>query len=192
MESNEDSAHAPVRWTLLDDRLLRACRVWELRARRYQHPVQKKEGEFYYLNSRDWVVVVARTTAGELLLIEQFRWGSDQLSIELPGGIIDEGEDPVAAGLRELKEETGYTAKSGRLLASCDPNPAILNNRCHIVFADKVELSAEGTAWDEHEEMRLQIVSESEVINWAKSEKIGHALALVGLFYYQLIVKAAE
>ena len=184
--SGESDMNTPARWDLLDDKLLTECRVWDLRARRYRHPSNGKEGEFYYINSRDWAVVVARTVEGELVMVRQFRWGVDELSWELPGGIIDEGEDPVAAGLRELREETGYVAESGRLLGHCQPNPAILDNRCHIIFADNCRLSEEGTEWDEHEEMEVCALPEAEVMQWAKDCKIGHALALVGLLYYQL------
>lgn len=180
---------APATWNLLDDKLLTACRVWDLRARRYRHPHLGNEGEFYYIDSRDWVIVIARTRAGELILVRQFRWGTDALSWEFPGGIIDDGEDPVTAGLRELQEETGYVAESGRLIGHCSPNPAILNNQCHIVFADNVELHADGTEWDEHEEMEIRVVPEAEVFEWAKQCQIGHALALTGLLYYQLMAR---
>lgn len=181
--SNEDSG--PPSWDLLDDTLLTACRVWDLRARRYRHPSQGNEGEFYYIDSRDWVIVVARTRSGELILVRQFRWGADALSWEFPGGIIDVGEDPVMAGLRELREETGYVAQRGRLIGQCNPNPAIFNNHCHIVFAEDVVLVEAGTEWDEHEEMEIRMIAEAEVFEWARDGKIGHALALMGLFYYQ-------
>jgi 8-oxo-dGTP pyrophosphatase MutT (NUDIX family) len=185
--ADQEQPKAPARWHLLDDRLLNACRVWDLRARRYRHPELGNEGEFYYIDSRDWVVVIARTRARELIMVRQFRWGTDALSWEFPGGIIDAGEDPVTAGLRELKEETGYIAESGRLIGHCSPNPAILNNQCHIVFADNVELHADGTDWDEHEEMEIRVVPESEVFDWARDCKIGHALALTGLLYYKML-----
>ncbi|MEM1222736.1 MAG: NUDIX hydrolase [Verrucomicrobiota bacterium] len=173
------------RWDLLEDSLSFPCRVWELRTRRYRQPLSGKQGDFYYLNSRDWAVVIARTVKGELVLVRQFRWGIDDFSWELPGGIVDEGEDPVAAGLRELREETGFIAKSGRVIGHCRPNPAILNNYCHLIFADQVELAPEGTQWDEHEEMEVAAIPEPEVMQWARDCKIGHALALVGLMYYQ-------
>jgi ADP-ribose pyrophosphatase len=187
--TDREQHSGPSRWDLVDDQLLTACRVWDLRARRYRHPGNGTEGEFYYIDSRDWVIVVARTSSGELILVRQFRWGSDALSWEFPGGIVDEGEDPVAAGLRELREETGYVAQSGRLIGQCKPNPAILNNHCHIVFADNVELSDAGTEWDEHEEMEIRAMPEAEVFEWAAACKIGHALALTGLLYYQLSVR---
>lgn len=186
--SDQDTDNAPSKWELLDDKLINACRVWDLRLRRYRHPKDRREGDFYYIDSRDWVVVVARTVTGELILVRQFRFGTDALSWEFPGGIIDAGEDPVEAGLRELREESGYKAENGRLIGKCRPNPAILNNHCHIVFADKVELDEAGTEWDEHEEMEILALPESEVFQWARDYKIEHALALTGLLYYQLVV----
>jgi 8-oxo-dGTP pyrophosphatase MutT (NUDIX family) len=171
---------------MVDDRLLRSCRVWDLRERRYRHPKTGLEGDFFYLDSRDWVIVVARTVAGEFVLVRQFRWGANELSWEFPGGIIDEGEDPVTAGLRELQEETGYVAKSGRLLGRVRPNPAISNNFCHIVLAEDAQLSAGGTDWDEHEEIEVRVLPEATVMNWAREGEIGHALALTGLLFYRL------
>lgn len=177
---------APSNWELLSDQLNFSCRVWELRTRRYRHPHNGKEDDFYYINSRDWVIVLARTVKGDFVLVRQFRWGLNALSWELPGGIIDEGEDPVQAGLRELKEETGYVAKQGVLIGQCSPNPAILNNQCHVVFADQCELSESGLEWDEHEEIEIRTLVEEEVVQWVADNKISHALALVGLLFYRL------
>jgi 8-oxo-dGTP pyrophosphatase MutT (NUDIX family) len=179
------SLRTPAIWELLSDKLNFSCRVWELRTRRYRHPTNAKEGDFYYLNSRDWVIVVARTIDGDLILVRQFRWGSDALSWELPGGIIDSGEDPVQAGLRELKEETGYVAEKGVVLGQCSPNPAILNNQCHVVFVDQCQLSKDGPKWDEHEELEVRVLPEAEVMQWVAGSKIGHALALVGILFYR-------
>ena len=119
-------------------------------------------------------------------MVRQFRWGSNELSWEFPGGIVNEGEDPVAAGLRELQEETGYAARSGRLIGYVRPNPAILNNFCHIVLAEDAELHPSGTDWDEHEEIEVRSLPEATVMDWARDCKIEHALALNGLFFYQL------
>lgn len=182
----QPESQIPAHWDILDDTLLQSCRVWDLRTRRYRHSKTGKEGDFFYIDSRDWAIVVARTLKGEILLVRQFRWGSDELSWELPGGIIESGEDPVAAGLRELREETGYVAASGCLIGQCRPNPAIMNNFCQVVFADGCQLSDQGTDWDEHEEMQVCALPEPTVMEWAGNGTIGHALALNGLFYYLL------
>jgi 8-oxo-dGTP pyrophosphatase MutT (NUDIX family) len=189
MDPLDDAAGAPALWRIEDDRLLRSCRVWDLRARRYRHSRTRKEGEFYYLDSRDWVIVVAPAGEGELIMIQQFRWGADALSWELPGGIVDDGEDPVTAGLRELREETGYEARRGRHIGRCRPNPAILNNYCHFVLAEKVTPAASGTNFDEHEEIRVCCLPEPTVMRWVREERITHALALGALFRYRMLAR---
>lgn len=182
-----DDSSVPARWELLDDQLLNECRVWDLRARRYRHPRQGSSSEFFYIDSRDWVVVIARTNDGKFVLIRQFRCGSNALFWEFPGGIVDKGEDPVEAGLRELREETGYrSSRGGHYIGRCRPNPAILNNYCHFVFVDGVGLGVAGTDWDEHEEIEVRLLPEVEVLEWARAHVVEHALALTGLFYYQL------
>ena len=175
----------PSRWGIIHDHLLQECRVWDLHVRRYRNPTTSKEGDFYYLDSRDWVIVLARTISGEFILVRQFRCGVDDLSWELPGGIIEKNEDPVVAALRELQEETGYIAQSGRVIGHCRPNPAILNNFCHFVFVEDAMLGASGTNWDEHEEIEVRVLPEATMLEWANDCKIGHALAINALFFYQ-------
>ena len=185
-EDDAQSGAGPVRWECQADERLRDCRVWSLCRRRYRHPGDGREGDFFYIDSRDWAMVVARTPGGELVLVRQFRFGSDDFSWEFPGGIVDTGEDPVAAGLRELAEETGYVAERGRLIGTCRPNPAILNNRFHVILAENARPGDRGTDWDEHEEMEIRAVPEADVYRWAADGIITHALALNGLLYYRL------
>ena len=124
------------RWQIQKETVNFSSRVWELRTRKYYHPKRKTSEDFYYISSPDWVVGVGRTVNKEIILVRQFRWGIDDFSLELPGGIIDPNEDPLEAGVREFKEETGYVCGDCISLGTCLPNPSMLNNHCHFIFID--------------------------------------------------------
>src|SRR5438445_2333188 len=129
--------HPPSRWEKLGESILTRTRIFDLRTAQYRHPVRKSERDFYVVHSPDWVNVIALTPEHELVLVKQFRFGVDDFSLEIPGGVMDLGEDPVAAGLRELREETGYVGKNARAIGRVHSNPAILSNACHIVFVEQ-------------------------------------------------------
>ena len=160
------------------------CRIFTVEKERWEHPGGVKKGEFYVLHCPGWVNVLARTEAGKLVMVRQFRFGTRDFSLEIPGGVMEEGENPLLTGARELLEETGYAGDEPRLLGQVHPNPAIQNNQCHIVFIDRVKKVAE-VAWDGNEEMDVCEMSVDEVITAALTGKITHALVLNGLFFLQ-------
>lgn len=174
---------SPSRWQKLSEKVLTATRIFDLRSAVYRHPVRQTEKEFYVVHSPDWVNVLALTTDFHLVLVNQFRFGVDTFSLEIPGGILDAGEDPVAAGLRELREETGYMGTDARILGSVHPNPAIQSNRCHLVLVENVKRSAD-LDWDEDEEIEVLTAPVDEVYQWAGTGKITHSLVLDALLFF--------
>lgn len=90
---------------------------------------------FSVIEAVDWVNVIALTPADEVVLIRQYRVGIAKVCLEIPGGMVDEGEDARTAAARELVEETGYTSDNWRLLGTVSPNPAIQNNYLHTYLA---------------------------------------------------------
>ncbi|MFP4352595.1 MAG: NUDIX hydrolase [Puniceicoccaceae bacterium] len=156
------------------------CRVFRVQRRTSRRISDGTGGDWYVVDTRDFVNVVALTPRRELVLVRQFRHGVDALSLELPGGMVDAGEDPLAAGLRELREETGFAGDGGEVFAWCHPNPAIMNNRCHYVFAPGVEPVSE-TDWDEHEEMEILLMPFGEVAEACRRGDFTHALTLAAL-----------
>ena len=92
------------------------------------------------LFSPDWVNVVAFTADDALVVVRQWRFGSKAFSVEVPAGALHTGEDPIAGGLRELAEETGYTPDDPAAvvhLGATRPNPAFMDNRCHTIFVPR-------------------------------------------------------
>jgi 8-oxo-dGTP pyrophosphatase MutT (NUDIX family) len=174
----------PERLVKLGEKSLAATRILELRSVRYRSVRRGTENDYTVIAAPDWVNVIALTPAGRLVLVRQFRYGIDDLSLEIPGGVIEAGEDPVAAGQRELQEETGFAGGPARLLGSVHPNPAIQNNRCHLVLVENAELRG-ATAWDHDEDLAVTTAPVDEVLAWARSGRITHSLVLCGLFFFE-------
>jgi ADP-ribose pyrophosphatase len=179
-----NSPTGPARWEKLAQTTRLETRILDVLGVRYRHPTREVEREFVVINSRDWCNIVALTPDNQLVLVRQFRYGVDEFSLEIPGGIIDSGEDPVAAGIRELREETGFVGSSARLLASVHPNPAIQNNRCHFVLVEGAELRAP-LGWDHDEEIEVQTAPVDEVLAWARAGRITHSLVVCALMHFE-------
>lgn len=131
----------------------------------------------------DWCNVLAETEAGELVMIWQHRFGTDELSLEIPGGVIDDGEEPLAAARRELREETGYDAESFELVSVVEPNPALQNNRCFTILARNARLAFE-TSFDELEDLEVVLMPKTQIAQAIDDGTITHALVVVALEQY--------
>jgi ADP-ribose pyrophosphatase len=129
---------------------------------------------------RDWVSVVPVTTEGDFVLVRQYRHGIDAPTIEIPGGIMDEGQEPAGAAARELREETGYGGGTVVSLGATQPNPALQNNWYHMFLARDVRLLGE-TEFDAGEYCELVVASRQELDAWIREGKITHSLTLLAL-----------
>jgi ADP-ribose pyrophosphatase len=173
----------PSRWVRGAERTLASTRVLDLLGVRFVQPERGVDKEFVVIHSRDWVNVIAVTPDARIVLVRQFRFGSGAFSLEVPGGVIEEGEDPVAAGVRELSEETGYGGGTARLLGSVYPNPAIQDNRCHFVLVDGA-VPTSLMDWDDDEEIEVSTATMGEAIGWARTGRITHSLSVAALMLY--------
>ncbi len=185
---------------------VRAPRKWSTTARHavYEHPLltfaqttveaQGEPGEaptsrdVLVLESNDWVNVVAldETTARpQIVLIRQWRFGSQSQTLEIPGGLVDDGEAPALAARRELLEETGYSCGAIIPLGVVQPNPALFNNRCHIFLAR--ELTLVGTpVGDGDEEIEVLALPLEEMSRLVRSGEIQHALVIAAMHLFDL------
>ena len=173
----------PFRWKKLREEPYASTRIFDVVRAIYQHPRRAQPQDFFVINPPDWVNVVALTTDRQLVLVRQFRYGINEFSLEIPGGIIETGEDPVVAGERELREESGFVGHNARLLGSVHPNPAMQSNRCHLVLVEEAQRSAD-LEWDPDEEMEILTKPVDEVYALAQSGGITHSLVLDGLLLF--------
>lgn len=187
---SSDSPH-PSRWQRLGERRQLQTRIFDVVGAHYRHPARSTEREFVVINAPDWVNVVALTRDGHIVLVRQFRYGIDEFSLEIPGGVMDAGEDPVAAGLRELREETGFSGAPAKLLGSVHPNPAMQSNRCHFVFVEDA-IASHDLEWDPDEELQVLTLPADDVLAMAHSGGINHGLVLNALMLFEPIWRARK
>ncbi len=180
-----DSAATPSHWNTVDEQPHADCKVFQVLKRRCVHPVDQREGTFYVIDSSDWVQVLALTPEHNLLMVQQYRFGSGTLSWEVPGGVMDATDaNPEAAAVRELAEETGYCGDAAEILAWCHPNPAIQTNRTHFVLIRNCR-RVRTPQPDPHEELAVRECTVDEALRMAASGQIRHAIALNALFFLQ-------
>jgi 8-oxo-dGTP pyrophosphatase MutT (NUDIX family) len=173
-------------WKKIRSTLIGDFRIFRLRSDVSISPRTGKEHDFYVLDSVNWVNVIALTPDRQLVMIEQFRHGSNTVELEIPGGMMDPGEtDPVVTAVRELREETGYEGENARLLGKIWSNPAILSNKTYTVLIENCRLKHD-VDWDHGEDLETRLVPVAEIPKLVADEKISHSLVVVALYYFDL------
>jgi 8-oxo-dGTP pyrophosphatase MutT (NUDIX family) len=176
----------PRPWTHLGSRQLGDFRIFTLRSDRKRSPRTQAEHEFYVIDCGPWVNVIALTADENLVMVEQYRHGSNTTELEIPGGMMDPGDgSPVEAGARELREETGYAGDAGRIIGEVFPNPAIQSNTCYTVLFENCVPGHE-LKWDPSEELVTRLVPVSEIPALVAGGKIKHSLVVVALYHFEL------
>lgn len=161
-------------------------RIFKLRSDRSISPRTGKEHDFFVLDCPGWVNVIAVTPDQNLVMVDQFRHGSNTVELEIPGGVMDAGEtDPVATGVRELREETGYEGENARVLGKVLANPAILTNTCYTVLIENCRLKHE-LQLDCGEDLATRLVPVVDIPRLVAEEKIQHSLVVVALYHFDL------
>ena len=161
------------------------CRVFNVRRDYSTDPRGGRVHDFYVIEAPDWINVIPLTKDGEVVLIEQYRHGTEAVSLEVPGGMVDPGEEPRATAARELFEETGYEAPEVVFLGRTRPNPAIQDNWIHTFLARGVEYRQEPLN-DGTERTRVRLVPLARIPSLMREGAIDHSLVVMAFHWLAL------
>jgi 8-oxo-dGTP pyrophosphatase MutT (NUDIX family) len=173
-------------WRRRSSEIIADCRVFQVRRDVSVSPHKGSEHNFFVLESSDWINIIPLTANDEVVMIEQYRHGSEEVTLEIPGGMVDAGESPADAAAREMLEETGYAATSEIVnLGKVRPNPAIHNNWIHTFLARNVSLRQKPLI-ESTEHTVVRLVPLADIPRLIASGAINHALVIVGFHLLSL------
>lgn len=176
----DSDSHNPaaddLRWETIESESLLDCKIFDVRRERLRR--NDTEDDFFVLTTRDWVNIIPITPTGEVVLIEQYRYGTRTVTLEIPGGIMNDGETPLESARREMIEETGYDSDDVVSIGFNEPNPAFLRNVCYSFLARQVE-PMHLQKFDEHENIRVRLVPLRDVPQLIRDGTIAHSLVVV-------------
>ncbi len=139
--------------------------------------------EFYVLEYPEWVNVIAITTDGKFVMERQYRYAADSTNYEIPCGVMEQGETPLEAAMRELKEETGYGGGQWRELMCISANPTSMTNMTHCFVATGVEKLSDQHL-DATEELEVHLLSQDEVQALLRNNEMIQSLMIAPLLRF--------
>jgi len=175
-------SQGPPDWETLEEGDVRWSRVFGVQDVVRRSPRTGRTGTFQVIHTSAWCNVVALTPDDEVVLIRQFRHGLGGSCVEIPGGLVDPGEDPMTAAVRELLEETGYAGDAAAPLGFVHPNPALMGNRCSTFLVTNARLIAEPMP-DEEEDITVELVPLAEIPSWIARGDITHAMVIAAFWH---------
>ncbi len=169
-------------WELINSEQGKNYQIFKVRQDEYRNCISHQKFRATILQGPDSVNVVAINEYDEIVMVNQFRYGIRDYSLEIPGGMIDFGEQPLVSAKRELKEETGYISDTWILLGSIYSNPVFMNNKCyHYLALNAVKIEENNP--DPEEQIRIELISKEDLVRHGL-QKIAHPHTLSALCRY--------
>ena len=171
-------------WELVKGEQLADYRIMRVRRDHRRSPRTGAEHDFYVLQMPEWVNVIAVTRKSTIVIIEQYRHGTEEVAVEIPGGVVDPGNELEEAARRELLEETGYGAEAFVHIGTVTANPAIQDNRCHTFVALGAHPVGEAQL-EAGEDIAVSQTAMDEVGELIASGRMSHALVIAGFWWFE-------
>ncbi|RJP32615.1 MAG: NUDIX hydrolase [Candidatus Omnitrophota bacterium] len=176
-------------WNKQSSRYIAHYPVFKLREDVCVSPRTGASSSFYVLETRDWINIIPITRDDHVVMVRQYRMGTEQITLEIPGGIIDRSDpSPLHAARRELREETGYDSDAIHFLGAVQPNPAIMNNSCHSFLAYDAEPKQEQDL-DDGEDILVELIPLHNIPALIADGTINHSLVLNAFYFFELYKK---
>lgn len=172
-------------WPCIRSQSVQSFRVFSIRRDTAVSPRSEIAHDFYVIETQDWVNIIPLTSDQRVVMIKQYRHGSREVTLEIPGGLVDSGETPRYAATRELLEETGYEADEVAEIGVSNPNPAIFNNRCYT-FVGRNATKIRDPIPDQTEDIEVALIPLTDIPEWIRRGKINHAI-VISAFYWLLL-----
>src|SRR4030043_1554114 len=172
-------------WKCIRSKPAQSFRVFSIRTDTVISPRTGMEHDFYVIESRNWVNIIPLTNDHQVVMIRQYRHGSREVTLEIPGGLVDPGDTPEKAAARELLEETGYQAEELMKIGSVNPNPALFNNRCYTYVAQNVKKIHDPMP-DQAEDIEVVLIPLSDIPELIQNGEIDHAMVIAAFYWYFL------
>jgi ADP-ribose pyrophosphatase len=173
------------KWTIQSEKELFRKRIFAIKNMVCYHPDKDVTHQFFTLTSPDWINIVAVTDDGKIIMVRQHRLGTDEITLETPGGLVEGNESPEETAQRELREETGYVAGEMHLLKKLTNNPAIFNNYIYFYYAANCKKIHEQDL-DAAEDIEVVTFSRDEIMDMISHGSINHTIIVSALYLYFL------
>ena len=177
-------------WKRIRSLPAQSFRVFSIRADTTVSPRTGMEHDFYVIETRDWINIIPLTDDNKVIMIRQYRHGSREVTLEIPGGLVDPGDTPKRAAVRELLEETGYQANKWLKIGVVNPNPALFNNRCYTFLAQNIKKVTDPTP-DQTEDIEVVLIPLKRIRELILKGEIHHAMVITAFAHYFLRHPAA-
>lgn len=175
-------------WPLIGSQTVFNAGLFRVSLNRARSPRTGGECDFHVIHMVDWLLAVPVTAEGNLVMVRQYRHGSRESSLEVPGGLYDgTHERPEQGALRELTEETGYgnAGNETLFLGKLRPQPALLSNRVWIYLVKDLRPETKPEL-DAGEDIEVVLLAPCEVPARIASGEINNAMTVAALSLAQL------